>query len=57
VFAVTLGAVGLACVVATALAYRRWGTRGLLCVPVGLVVLLALWLGMVLLLSGPSGGI
>lgn len=56
-FAATLGAVVIACIVATALAYRRWGAKGLLGIPIGIVVLLALWLGMVWLVSGPSGGI
>ena len=56
-FTLVLGGLVIVWIGATVLAYRTWGARGLLGIPIGAIILLGLWLGMVWLLSGPSGGL
>ncbi len=56
-FNLILGGLVIVWIGATASAYRAWGAKGLLGIPIGVIILLGLWLGMARLLSGPSGGL
>lgn len=56
-FHLVFGSLVIGWIGAAALAYRKYGARGLLGIPLGLFILLGLWLGTVLLLIGPRGGL
>ncbi len=49
-------AAGLIWFAATAMAYRKWGSIGLLGIPIGIVVLLAAWAGLAALACAEGNG-